>query len=44
MILRCIRQLLKFYAYFGAGFVVGSIYVALLLTIPRLLAYATRLM
>ena len=35
-----IKALLKFYTHFGAGFVVGSIYVSLLLTIPKLLRLA----
>ena len=39
-----IKALLKFYTHFGAGFVVGSVYVSLLLTFPRLLAIATRLL
>lgn len=38
------KQLFTFYWQFGAGFVVGSIYVAALITIPRLLALATRLL
>ena len=38
------KSLLTFYWQFGAGFVVGSVYVSLLLTFPRLLAIATRLL
>jgi hypothetical protein len=38
------RALIKFYSHFGAGFIVGCIYVAILMTIPTALQAAARLL
>lgn len=37
------RAILRFYTHFGAGFVGGAIYVAILLTVPPLLRLAAGL-
>jgi hypothetical protein len=38
------KQILRFEIIFGAGFTIGSIYVAALITFPKLISYAARLL
>jgi hypothetical protein len=44
MSLLSIGKRLRFEIIFGAGFTIGSIYVAALITFPKLISYARALM